>query len=168
MASGVDALPDPPDAPSVRRSITLYRFQWLGLAVLVAIPVAALAGVFGERWAVVTAESTSLEVSIRYPTVFRYKMLNSIDVHVHNRGTSVLDTVTVALDTAYAGRFSTVTAVPSFTRSFEIDVIDVQPQETRFVRIEIQGEEYWSHSGDLTVAAHGDTVRVSLSTMIFP
>jgi hypothetical protein len=76
--------------------------------------------------------------------------------------------VTVTLDTTYAGRFSTVTAIPPFTGQFEIDLPHVAAGETRRVRIEIQAERYWSHSGPLTVATRTDTVRVPLTTLVFP
>ncbi|HEX6306632.1 MAG TPA: hypothetical protein VFZ69_00520 [Longimicrobiales bacterium] len=164
----MDTLPDPPGAPEIRRSVSLYRFQWFGIAVLAAFPVLALLGVFGERWAVAESETGPLQVRVHYPTVFRYKMLNAIDVDVRNTGTAAIDTVTVALDTVYAARFSTVTAVPPFSGPYEVDLPDVRSQESRRVRIEIQAEQYWSHAGALTVATRTDTVRVRLRTMIYP
>lgn len=167
-SNGVDRLPDPPDAPEIHRRILLHRHQWIGLPLLALWPLLALFGVFGERWTVARASGGALEVVVRSPTVFRYKMLNAIDVHVANRGSAHIDTLTLSLDTMYARRFSTVTAVPPFTGSFEIDIHDVRPQEERAVRIEIQAEEYWRHEGSLVVAAGNDTLRVPLSTLILP
>ena len=168
MSDDVDNLPDPPGAPTQRRRPSLYRFQLIGLPFLMAIPVLALFGVFGERWTEVEAASGVLAVSVRYPAVFRYKMIDAIELHITNRGAVPIDTVTVALDTAYAGRFSTVTAVPPFTGSFEVDIPRIDARETRRVRIEIQGERYWSHTGELTVASRTDTIRVPLETTVFP
>ena len=168
MPDDVDNLPDPPGPPDTRRRPALYRFQLLGLPFLLAIPVLALFGVFGERWSVVNARSGSLEISVRYPAVFRYKMLNAIELHVRNRGATAIDTLTVTLDTAYAGRFSTVTAVPPFTGPFEVQLTDIAAQQSRRVHIELQAERYWSHSGRLTVAAGADTLRVPLTTMVYP
>lgn len=95
-------------------------------------------------------------------------MLEAIELHVRNRGAQPIDTITVGVDTAYAGRFSTVTAVPPFTGPFEVQLTDIAPQESRRVRIEIQAERYWSHSGTLTVASRADTIRVPLTTMVYP
>ncbi|HEX6133313.1 MAG TPA: hypothetical protein VFZ24_05105 [Longimicrobiales bacterium] len=165
---GVDSLPDPPGAPRTRRHVSLFGFQWVGVAVLAAFPVLALLGVFGERWATVESTGGPLHVNVRYPTVFRYKMLNAIDLDVRNTGTAVIDTITVALDTVYASRFSTITAVPPFSGPYEVELPAVQPRETRRVRIEIQAERYWVHAGTLTVATRTDTVRVPLRTTIYP
>lgn len=163
-----DELPDPPRAPSIERGIALSTFQKVGLIVLGLLPLLALGGTFGERWESVNAASGALEVSMRYPTVFRYKTINSFAVQVTNRGNTAVDTVTVALDTAYALRFSTVTAVPPFTGPFEVDLADLQPGQTKLVRIQIQGERYWRHAGELTTSGGPDTVRVPVSTLVFP
>lgn len=168
MQSGVDDLPDPPDPPEIPRRLSLYRFQMFGLPFLVAIPLLALFGVFGERRSGLEGERGALEVSGQYPTAFRYKMLESIDLHVRNRGAAPIDTITVALDSAYASRFSTITAVPGFTGPFEIDLPAVAPGDSRFVRIEIQAERYWSHKGSLTISAGADTIRLPLSTFVYP
>lgn len=168
MSGDVDSLPDPPGPPEIRRKLSLYRFQLIGLPFLVAIPVLALFGVFGERWSTVHDANGALETSVHYPTAFRYKMIDAIDLHVRNRGAAPIDTITVSLDTAYAGRFSTVTAVPPFTGPFEIDLPNVAPRESRRVRIEIQAEQYWSHSGELTITAGADTIRVPLTTLVYP
>jgi hypothetical protein len=168
MPGDVDTLPDPPEPPEIRRSLSLYRFQLIGLPFLLAIPLLALFGVFGERWQDVRSSQGVLEVSGRYPAVFRYKMIDAIELHVRNRGDAVIDTITVALDTAYAARFSTITAVPPFTGPFELDLTAVEPGASRRVRIEIQAERYWSHSGHVTVAAGSDTIRIPLTTVVYP
>lgn len=168
MSGGVDSLPDPPDPPEIRRRLSLYRFQLLGMPFLLAIPLLALAGVFGEGRRTVSDAQGALTVSVRYPSIFRYKMIDAIELHVRNRGATRLDTVTVALDTAYAGRFSTVTAVPPFTSPFAIDLPHLEPGESRRVRVEMQAEQYWSHSGSLVIAAGPDTIAVALTTLVYP
>ena len=140
----------------------------MGLPFLLAFPVLALLGVFGERRTEAQASGGMLAISVRYPAVFRYKMIEAIEVRVTNRGDTAIDTVTVAIDTAYAVRFSTVSAVPPFTGPFEVDLPQLAARETRHVRIEIQGEHYWSHSGELTVAARADTIRIPLRTTVYP
>lgn len=169
MAKNVDdSLPDPPAPPEIRRRVSLYSFQWIGLPFLLAIPVLALFGVFGERRNAAHAADGALEVSIEYPAVLRYRMLGAIDLRVRNRSASAIDTVTVALDTAYAARFSNLNAAPPITTAFQIELLDVPPDGTRRVRIELQADRYWSHSGHLTVTTSTDTAGVLLTTMVYP
>lgn len=168
MAGEDDRLTDPPRAPRIPRRISLYTYQWIGMAVLAALPVLALFGVFGERWRSTHVASGAIEASVTWPTAFRYLMVNAIDVQVRNRSGTAIDTLTIALDTAYANRFSAVTAIPTFSAAYEVGLSAIAPGETRHVRIEIRGEEYWSHSGSLTIATRSDTLIVPLTTMIFP
>ena len=165
---GVNTLPDPPGPPDVRRSVSLPATQWIGIAAFAALPLLALPGLFGERHTTIAAQHGALDVSIRYPTILRYRLLSPIDLHIHNRGRSVLDTVTVALDSAFASRFSAVNAVPPFTGHYDVRLTDLAPRHQRHVRIEIRGERYWKHEGTLTIAARADTVRVPLTTVTFP
>ncbi|MGH7446937.1 MAG: hypothetical protein ACRELT_05225 [Longimicrobiales bacterium] len=148
--------------------MSLYRFQWAALPLLLMIPLLAVFGVFGERWITADAQSGALELTVRYPSAFRYKLLDAIDITVRNRGTATIDTLTLALDTAYASRFSAVAAVPPFTGSFEVQIVDLAAGESRRARIEIQAERYWSHSGQLVAATRSDTARVLLTTMVYP
>src|SRR5690606_36536215 len=168
MSDGVDSLPDPPGAPEIPRRLSIYRFQLIGLPFIIAVPVLALFGVFGERSQTRHAEQGALTASVHYPSVFRYRMIDAIDLRIGNRGSAPIDTLTVALDPSYAARFSIVAAVPPFTCSYEIEFTDVAPGERRDLRIEIQAENYWSHDGTLTIAAGADTIVLALTTLVFP
>jgi hypothetical protein len=168
MTSAEQSLPDPPGPPEHDGRIRLYRFQLIGLPVLLAIPILALLGLFGERWDSVQARAGALEVSVLYPTAFRYKMIDDIDVYVTNHSDTAVDTVTIALDTAYARMFSTVTAVPPFTGPYEVSLVQLGAGERRSVRIEIQAERYWTHTGVLSVRSAADTARIPLETTVFP
>lgn len=168
MANRVDSLPDPPDAPEHQGRVSLYRFQLIGLPFILALPVLAMLGVFGERWATEEASAGDIAASVRYPTVFRYKMIDEIELLVSNRGSVAIDTITVSLDAGYATKFSTINAVPPFTGPFEVSLPAVAAGESRRVRIEIQAERYWRHAGELTVRSDRDTARIRLTTTVFP
>lgn len=165
--STTDELPEPPQPPENPRRIKLYPYQWIGLAALAVLPVLAWAGVFGESGRVERARAGSLDVVVSYPSRFRYKQLNQIEVQVRNASTAALDSVRVALDTAFGARFSTVTSLPPLDAAFELTIPGIPPGQTRLAVIEIQAERYGRHTGTLTIAA-GDTVRVPLAVFIFP
>lgn len=161
-------LPDPPEAPQIKRGVEISWRQMLGLLLLAVLPLLALVGMFGEAWRTAHGAAGPLEVSVHYPSAFRYKMLNALDVQLTNRGAVTLDTVSIALDTSYVHGFSTITAVPPFTGSFTLDVTDLRPGHSTLVRIEIQAERSWRHSGHLIASTASDTVRVPISTVVFP
>ena len=159
--------PEPPPPPEITRRIKLYPYQWIGLGVLALLPVLAWAGVLGESWRVERGRIGALDVVVSYPSRFRYKQLNQIEVQVRNASAAALDSVRVALDTAFGARFSTVQSLPPLDDAFSLTISTIPAQQTRLAVIEIQGERYGRHQGTLTIAA-SDTVRISLSITIFP
>lgn len=163
----LEQLPDPPPPPDAPRHVRFYRYQWAGLFLVAAFPVLALAGVFGETWRVEERSGAALDVTVRYPDRYRYKQLNSLEVWVTNTSRVPVDTVTVAVDTALANRFSTVRALPPFAAPYRTGLADLAPDETRLVLVELQGEQYGRHDGAVEVMGP-DTLRVPLSIRIFP
>jgi hypothetical protein len=166
--TGVDSLPDPPDAPEMPRRISLHRNQWVLIALMLCLPVLALLGVFGGR-ATRRGEAGPLAVNVRYPTALRYNVFDNIELHVQNRGAAVLDTVSVAIDSAYATRFSMITSIPPFEEAFRVTLPQLRAGESRPVRVELRAERYWRHRGIIAITAGGaDTLRIRLSTIVFP
>ena len=76
------ATPQPPQPPEIRRRIAFHRTQLIGVPLLAIIPVLALFGVFGTTTGEARAESAELQMQVRYPTRFRYKVINSLTVEV--------------------------------------------------------------------------------------
>jgi hypothetical protein len=147
----------------------LYRYQWMGLSLLALLPLLALAGAFGERWSALRAANTALEVTVTFPTVFRYKQVNQIQVRVRNRRPAALDTVRIAVDTTYLAGFSTINAMPSFSQPFELTLADIPPGGERLAVIEMQAERYGRFSGSLRVSSGSDApLPLSLNTFIYP
>jgi hypothetical protein len=158
----------PPLPPTIDRRFSLTKKQWVGLPFLAAIPILTLFGVFGERRAETGAQSSTLAVSVRYPERFRYRQIQALDITVKNLTRAEIDTVHVSLDTAYITRFSSVRIEPEPLGAFVVDLLHVKPQESRLVSAEVWGERYGRHHGRILVVANGDTVGVSLSTLVFP
>lgn len=152
------------------RRLKLHRFQWVGLPLMFLIPVLALFGVFGEAWDRLDDVSAELALRVEYPTRYRYKQINTLEVSVENISGSPLHTVVVAFDPAYVRRFSTLMFIPSPTEPFVVEFLDMAPGETRRVWAEFQGERYGRHRGTIEAYHVGsqDTARVSVNTLIYP
>lgn len=162
-------LPKPPRAPEIKRHLHFYPWQWIGIPVLLGIPILAMFGMFGESFASATGNSPEVGVAVEYPTRFRYKMINSINVRVRNVSPQPIDTLSVGFSPDYMTQFSTLSAIPSFSETYLVEMLDLKPGEESLVRVEIQGEEYGRHQGEIIVTSGGaDTASVPLSTFIFP
>ena len=163
-------LPPHLEMPDHPRRLKLHGFQWVGIPLMFLIPALALFSVFGESWDQTEDASPDLTLRVEYPTRYRYKEINTIQVFVENISGSALDTIIVAFDPAYVSRFSTLMFIPSPKEPFEIELLDVNPGEVRRVWAEFQGEHYGRHQGTIAAYRSGstDTATVFVSTLIFP
>jgi hypothetical protein len=146
------------------------RSQWIGVVALFLVPILALFGTFGESQAQVQGASAELVIRVEYPTRYRYKQIDRVRVEVENASSATLDTVTVAFDSAYVSRFSTLMFIPAAKEPFTVELAPLPPQSTRLIWVELQAERYGWHHGSLRAWRRGssDTAIVPLRTIIFP
>ena len=163
----------PPGPLTTARKIRLHPFQIVGIPLLVLVPILALFGVFGETVDAVSASNQQLEMHVKYPTRFRYKMIDTITVSLFNASSQSIHSVQVGFDQAYLDKFSTVVLTPSVKHVTDavylVEVNDLQPAETRVISVTIQAEIYGKHEG--TIAAipdGGEKLQVSIDTFTFP
>ena len=110
---------------------------------------------------------------MEYPTRFRYKMIDAIDVSVFNASSETIPVVQVRFDRSYIEQFSTVTFTPSVKEiaadAYVVELNDLQPGETGAVSVTIQAEIYGNHSGTVTATSeNADDLQVPVGTFTFP
>lgn len=165
-----DTTQQPPQPPEFTGKARFYTYQIVGMAVIVLIPILALATVFGTTQARATVSAGELEVEVTYPSKIRYKTIHPLEVTVTNSGTSEQD-VTLYFDTGYLNKFSNVTVFPEpeyvNEQEYAIELDEVAPGEARIISLEVQAERYGSFSG--TVRVEGDqNAELTLHTISFP
>ena len=158
----------PPQAPELGGRISLTARQVLGLPLLAAVPLLAVLGVFGERATTAVARSAVTEVTVTYPSRFRYRQVQPLRVTVRNRSATTIDTVFVSFDTAYIARFSSVRFDPAVTSAFVVPVARLGPGVAALVSAELWGEAYGRHRGRVVVSTKGDSLSIPISTIVFP
>jgi hypothetical protein len=140
---------------------------------MLMIPILALFGVFGETVDEATESSRELEMHVRFPTRFRYKMIDTITVSVRNASNQPITSVHITFDRAYIESFSTVTFIPSVKQVTEtvyiVELTDLRPGEVQVVSLSVQAEKYGNHQGVITVKPDGeDGLQARLTTLTFP
>ena len=158
---------EPPEPPEIRRRLHISPGQGIGIAIIAAIPVLALAGAFGHTTRA-AADSGALSLRVEYPRRTRHEVPERIHVLVMNRSRAMLDTVRVSFDPDYLAHAEGVSFVPEADDAFVVALAGLAPGETRRVLLHAGGRQAGRHDGDLVVAAGGDTARVRLSTIVFP
>jgi hypothetical protein len=161
--------PTPPQPAQVPRRLHLYGAQWIGLPLIMLIPVVALFGVFDEQRALRHAESAVLEVGLEYPSRLRYQQDGHLLAQVRNRSAHSLTGVRVMLDSSYARSFEGVryTPPPVGTRHVTFDTLP--PGGTQSVRVDLTAQSYWRQRGALdVVTGGGDSLRIVFTTFVLP
>lgn len=174
MAKKKKEAPKPSQPPDVNKKFQFYSFQWVGLPLILLIPILALFGLFGESVESVSTSNQQLDMSVEYPTRFRYKMIDEVTVSLSNVSEQAIPGVLVNFDRQYIEAFSTVTFTPSLKSISNLDYImeisDLQPGETRVVTLTIQAEKYGLHRGVISTAAPGEgsDLELPVATFTFP
>lgn len=162
----------PPKPPEFGRELELKKSQLIGLVSLALIVILAIFGLFGQSSSQTTSEGERLALEVTYPSRFRFKMADSIDVQVTNLESDPVQGVVIRFDRDYVDRFSAVQFTPSLDTItgdvYEVTLGDLAPGKAKSVSVDVQAEEYWRHRGFIEAEAGGDGVRVDLSTFVFP
>ena len=163
-------IPESLRMPDLPRRVRFHRYQWIGIPLMFLIPVLALFGVFGESQGQTIASGGTLKMRVEYPTRNKYRHITSIEVVVENISSQTLDTLIVEFDESYISRFSSVNFIPTPEKLFISEFPDVLPGESRLVWVELKGEKYGLHEGNIRAYAVGsrDTVEVVVRTRIYP
>jgi hypothetical protein len=163
----------PPQPPEIEKRLAFYPEQLIGIPLLMLLPILALLGVFGEGYAEASSSSDVLAITVEYPTRNRYGMNNFIEVKVQNVTEREVASVTVSFNADYIGRFAEVTFQPEVDEvangAYHVTLNDVEPEETRLVTVELKGDQYGRHNGQIMVSAEGAReVEIPIDTFIFP
>lgn len=140
----------------------------LGLVVLLAIPVLALARVFGEKPQTARASTARFDVEVVYPARLRSRSAESLSVTVHNRSRASLPLVQLDFDETLLGALSDLQFTPTVTAPSHAAMAQLPPGGRRVLVGTVQGERYGKHRGLLKVRAAGEEVTIPIETMVFP
>src|SRR5256885_5271913 len=99
---------------------------------------------------------------------FRYRQVQPLHLSVRNVSTQPLDTITVSFDTAYISRFSSVRFDPPTKKAYAIELTGVKPMESRFIAVELWGQDYGMHRGSIVARAGTDSAVLRFRTFVFP
>lgn len=159
--------------PPVEKHVRLWWHQWIGIPLLLLIPVLALFGVFGESLREVTASSEKIELTVIYPARFRYRQTQPLEILVRNKSPEAILDLIIELDPDYARHFSQVSFIPEANDAFKIRLLDLKPGEQRLIVGELEADNYGWHRGSVSAALPTPfpgviVTRVKLNTIVFP
>jgi hypothetical protein len=162
-----------PQPPEMKRRVSIYPMQMVGMTLIILIPVLALLGFFGQVEARAAAASESFTVLAEYPERSRHRLFEVVTVTVTNVSQQPYDTVTVGISESYVASFAEVAFDIEVERitpeAYVFELTDFQPGDSRIIGIELRADQYGQRDGFVRVAALGaESVELAISTFVFP
>lgn len=152
--------PEPPPAPRVDRRLRIRGGQLVGLVIIAAVPLLALAGLFGISTRATDGFSERIGVTVEYPAVHRYKVRHHLAIALTNLGSDTLSRVEVGLSSDYVRGFSDVAFTPGpdlIDDTVHVFVVeDLAGGEIRRITAEMQAQTYGRIEGRITWTIAGD------------
>lgn len=159
----------PPPPPEMPRRVRLYPSQWIGLPLLLLVPVLALAGTFGEQRQTHAIASDAVHFEVDYPTRMRTRQHSHLSVHVVRVGGEASDTVRVEFDPAWVQSFARLELLPQPARPWIVELAGVEVGDTAVVRLGLEARERWRRSGYIRLQdGRGGSRDIAIRTFILP
>lgn len=164
-----DAPHHPPRAPDIERRFRVHAYQWIGLPLLVLIPVLAALGVFGPSRAVERTVIGGALIEIDYPTIAWYGRNDALHITVRAIEEAAVGTsFTIRITGGYLGAFHEVRFTPDPHELRNILVVP-EPDRTNTLTIDGRPHRYGRTRGAIELRPEGGwPVLVQLSTLILP
>jgi len=164
---------EPPQPPPFQRRIVISGVQAVGVGALLAVVLAALAGVLGLRPGHAAASDGGLEVQAEFPRILRFRTSLPLAIRVRNAGPVALSRVELRLDRAYLHGFQDVRFTPEPAAITERDVRivlgDLPAGETREVVASLAARVRGELPGGLQLLAHArGPLELRWSTIVLP
>jgi hypothetical protein len=164
--------PQPPRPPEFGRSFDPARYQLVGIALLSALIVAAVAGAFGIATGHAVDRGAVVALVVAYPERWRSKDVHTIEVEVTNTSARDLSRIDVAFDRRYFHAYAATSFEPNISsvtdEAYLVVVHDVRPDETRLVTTEVRADRYGVQDGFVTASTMDGSARVRLRSFVFP
>ena len=172
MNNASQAVPQPPQPPKFERKLHFYPFQLIGIPILFVIPILALLGVFGETSTTIQQAENGLELEVHYSNRVLFQGLDGTEIHVENTSNQTISNLTIQIEKSFLDNYSDLSFTPEVDeiteQAYVIELLDVQPGETRIVAYDSRGKIVGSHQGRITASTATSSVAVSLDVWIIP
>lgn len=155
--------------PVYQPRLRFYKFQILLSLPIIAIPVLALWGMFGETIDKIQSTQSPIEVTIEYPKRLRLKQRLPLSVIIKNISNENLEGLNVSFDKKYLDQFSDLSATPAFDSIYEVRLGALPPADVIEVNLEFQGQKYGSHEGNIRIQPKtGRPQTFHVKSFVFP
>lgn len=155
--------------PDIKPHLRMWRYQWIGIPLILIIPILAMLGVFGIEIEKLNISTSGVETSIEYPAKMRYGQEEFIRMEFKNVSGETIQDLAVSFDQDYIRKFDGIDFNPQLETNYIVKTGVIPPGETGTVNVKLKAGEYGSHSGEIKISSQNkEIISEELSTFIFP
>jgi hypothetical protein len=156
------------NTPVVSSNIQTWRFQWIGIPLLIMIPILSLLGVFDRGTNIKKIEGHDFKAKIEFPGKLRDGEVEYIRIEVTNTSSKQLDKISAGLNREYFAKFSDVTFFPEANDIYEVELKEIPSGQSRYIDIKVKAREFGTYKGELKLTTKNSSFKISLTTFVFP
>lgn len=145
----------------------LYRFQWVGLAVIAVLPVLSFTGILGDATTTDRISGARVVVTVERPSQWRISQLRTMEVRFHNRSGAMVDSLHLALDSSVMRHFVVEDALPAMEEPFTIPIGSLAPGQQRTAVLQLRANRFGASRGSLIVSG-ADSASLEMSSVVLP
>ncbi len=158
----------PPQPPQLPRALRLTTVQRFGLPILFAIPLLALFGLFGERYADARAAGHNLSADVHYPSLLHYRQPLAFRLSVQNTGATAADSIIVTFGPEFMRAFTAAQMAPPFQGPYSVSLRNVRAGESQIVTGTVSGDKYWRNNTWVRITGPDGELQIPLSAFVYP
>jgi len=163
-----ERLPQIEQPPQVTRRLHFRRLQWFGVPLLAILPAMALSGLFEPQVSQQQVQRGGLRMLVQYPTRLLIRERATVEIQIDNQSSRTADGIHVVLPREYFEAFTDAHVLPSPDRHECNPQARLSPGEGCRLAINFEAERYWQHQGDVVAKVGGQSLKISLRTLVYP
>lgn len=155
--------------PEFQPKIKLWRYQWIGIPLLLLIPILALLNVFGVQHENISYTGNGVEINGKYPVKMRYGQEEFLRLEIKNGSKQDLKGTRVIVDKSYVERFDGAEFSPDVTENYSVNLGTLKRGETKIFSLKLKAGKGGTYDGGLTVMSQNKQLyRTDVETVIYP
>ena len=156
-------------APQLRPHLRMWKYQWIGIPLILIMPILAIMGVFGREIKNLNITGGGITAQIEYPSKIRYGQEEFIRVELTNDSSKTMRDVSVSFDKNYIQKFDGSEFKPQADINYFVKAGDISPGNKKILEVKLKAGERGSNSGKIIISSRNkEIISEELNTFIFP
>src|SRR5690606_5186558 len=155
--------------PEIPPRIKAWKYQLIGMPLLVSIPILALLGFLGGTTKKIELNERDLNISLSYPELLRNGQTEYVRLKISNTSTEPLKNLKILLSHDFLQHFDEIESLPEFDKNLEVSLNEIPENGFRWVLFKLKANKIGGHSAKVEFKLPGqDAIETAFKTFVLP